>query len=640
MNFNDSQIMAISHKEGPCLVVAGPGSGKTAVITHRINELINSGIPGREILVITFTKAAAIEMKERFNRLSGNNQVTFGTFHSLFWGILQRELGYKSKDIVMGSARMQILIEAIRMVGLDSTDLSVVNSISNDVTTYRNKGENNFSFIPEAIDREDFFKVYSNFKKLKQKYRVVDFDDMLSIAYELFINRPSVLDKWKNRYSYFLVDEMQDMNNLQFDLIKMLSGKTNNIFCVGDDDQSIYGFRGANPKIMTDFINNYDNCKRIILNYNYRNPSNVVRAALALIDKNSIRFKKDIIPTNKEGTVNIAETVDEVGEADYIYGMIKSRIAQGIPLDEIAVLYRNHSDAKYLINRLMTEGVPIYLKEATTNFYSHFIIEDIEAYFQIAIGNSTRSRLLRIINRPNRFLHRASVEKGSRVEDILYFYKDNYSAYQRALALNSDILLISRMSPYAAINYIRNVMGYDSFLKEEAIRCGTSFDEYTDVLAFLLEIVKDCKNIKQAIDKLNVLRYKVDYENKNKQVDKSGKVGLYTLHSSKGLEFDTVFILGANEGVIPNNRADTDEAIEGERRLFYVGVTRTKTSLFITYTNKKNREKSRFLSEMTIDYSSTSSSKISSNLLDTASYSSSERIFSRDGAPVSSSKYL
>ncbi len=640
MNFNDSQIMAISHKEGPCLVVAGPGSGKTAVITHRINELINSGIPGREILVITFTKAAAIEMKERFNRLSGNNQVTFGTFHSLFWGILQRELGYKSKDIVMGSARMQILIEAIRMVGLDATDLSVVNSISNDVTTYRNKGENSFSFIPETIDREDFFKVYSNFKKLKQKYRVVDFDDMLSIAYELFINRPSVLDKWQNRYSYFLVDEMQDMNNLQFDLIKMLSGKTNNIFCVGDDDQSIYGFRGANPKIMTDFINNYDNCKRIILNYNYRNPSNVVRAALTLIDKNSIRFKKDIIPTNKEGTVNIAETVDEVGEADYIYGMIKSKIAQGIPLDEIAVLYRNHNDAKYLINRLMTEGVPIYLKEATTNFYSHFIIEDIEAYFQIAIGNSTRSRLLRIINRPNRFLHRASVEKGSRVEDILYFYKDNYSAYQRALALNSDILLISRMSPYAAINYIRNVMGYDSFLKEEAIRCGTSFDEYTDVLAFLLEIVKDCKNIKQAIDKLNVLRYKVDYENKNKHVDKSGKVGLYTLHSSKGLEFDTVFILGANEGVIPNNRADTDEAIEGERRLFYVGVTRTKTSLFITYTNKKNREKSRFLSEMTIDYSSTSSSKISSNLLDTASYSSSERMFSRDGEPVSSSKYL
>ena len=641
MNFNDSQIMAISHKEGPCLVVAGPGSGKTAVITHRINELINSGIPGREILVITFTKATAIEMKERFNRLSGNNQVTFGTFHSLFWGILQRELGYKSKDIVMGAARQQILIEAIRLAGLDHTDLSIVNSISNEVSTYRNKGENKATFIPETTDREDFFKIYSYFKTLKQKYKVVDFDDMLSIAYELFIKRQDVLERWQNRFSYFLVDEMQDMNNLQFELIKMLSGRTNNIFCVGDDDQSIYGFRGANPKIMNDFENNYEDCKRILLNYNYRNPSNVVKAALALIDKNSIRFKKDIIPTNADGILVIEETLDEVREADYIYEMIKSRIAQGIPLDEIAVLYRNHSDAKYLINRLMTEGVPVYLKEATTNFYSHFIIEDIEAYFQIAIGNSTRARLLRIINRPNRFLHRASLEKGSKIEDILYFYKDNYSAYQRALALNSDILLISRMSPYAAINYIRNVMGYDGFLKEEAIRCGTSFDEYTDVLVFLLEIVKDCKNIKQAIDKLNVLRYKVDYENKNKQVDKTGKVGLYTLHSSKGLEFDTVFILGANEGIIPNNRADTDEAIEGERRLFYVGVTRTKRELFITYTNKKNREKSRFLSEMTIDYySSSSSSKISSNLLETATYSSSERMFSREGAPVSSSKYL
>ena len=293
--------------------------------------------------------------------------------------------------------------------------------------------------------------------------------------------------------------------------------------------------------------------------------------------------------------------LDEVREADYIYEMIKSKMDSGIPLDEIAVLYRNHSDAKYIINRLMTEGIPIYLKEATTNFYSHFIIEDIEAYFQIAIGNSTRARLLRIMNRPNRFIHRASLEKGSRVEDILFFYKDNYSAYQRVLALNSDILLISRMSPYAAINYIRNVMGYDSFLKEEAVRCGATFEEYSDVISFLLEIVKDCKNIKQAIDKLNVLRYKVDYENKNKQVDKTGKVGLYTLHSSKGLEFDTVFIIGVNEGIIPNNRADTDEAIEGERRLFYVGITRTKRALYLTFTNKKNREKSRFLSELSID---------------------------------------
>ncbi|MBP5594329.1 MAG: ATP-dependent helicase [Pseudobutyrivibrio sp.] len=601
MDFNDSQIMAISHKEGPCLVVAGPGSGKTAVITHRVNELINSGIPGSEILVITFTKAAAIEMKERFNRLSGNNQVTFGTFHSLFWGILQRELGYKSKDIVMGSMRLQILVEAIRMAGLDHTDLSIVNSISNEVSTYRNKGENKATFIPETIDREDFFTVYSSFKALKQKYKVVDFDDMLSIAYELFTNKLDVLNKWQNRFSYFLVDEMQDMNNLQFDLMKMLSERTKNIFCVGDDDQFIYGFRGANPKIMSDFVSNYLDCKRIILNYNYRNPSNVVKDALCLIDKNDTRFKKDIIPISEEGVIVAKQLTDEVREADYIYETIKSSIAGGIPLDEIAVLYRNHIDAKYLINRLMSEGIPIYLKEATTNFYSHFVIEDIEAYFQISIGNSTRARLLRIINRPNRFIHRASLEKGSKVEDILYFYKDNYSAYQRVLALNSDILLISRMSPYAAINYIRNVMGYDNFLKEEAVKNGASFEEYFDVINFLLEIIKDCKNIKQAIDKLNVLRYKVDYENKNKQVDKAGKVGLYTLHSSKGLEFDTVFIMGVNEGIIPTNRADTDEAIEGERRLFYVGITRTKRALYLTYTNKKNREKSRFLSEMSID---------------------------------------
>lgn len=601
MNFNDSQIEAVKHKDGPCLVVAGPGSGKTAVITHRIYELIKSGVPDNEILVITFTKAAAIEMKERFNRLSGINQVTFGTFHSLFWGILQKEMGYKSKDIIMGAYREKILVEAIRMAGLDYKDLSIVSSISSEVSAYRNKGEKMDAFVPETVDKEDFIKVITYFRRLKEKYKVVDFDDMLYKAFELFKAKPEILSKWQKRFSYFLVDEMQDMNDLQFQLIKMLSDRTKNIFCVGDDDQSIYGFRGANPKIMNDFFESYDGCKRIILNYNYRNPSNIVASSSKLIGKNINRFSKEIIATNEEGNITIEPQVDEIKEAEYICNAIKEKIAQGVALDKMAVLYRNHSDAKYLINQLMLSQIPLFLKEGTVNFYSHFIIEDIEAYFQIAIGNSTRARLLRIMNRPNRYFHRTSVEAGSRIQDILYFYRDNYSAYKKAEALQSDILLISRMSPFAAINYIRKVVGYDGFLKEEAVAQGVAIEEYYDILDFLSEVVKDCKNIKQALDKINFLRYKVDYENKNRVVDRTGKLGMYTLHSSKGLEFDTVFIMSVNEGTIPTNKAETLEAIEAERRLFYVGVTRCKRSLYITYTNKKNRDKSRFLNELNTD---------------------------------------
>ena len=572
MNLNAPQRQAVLHKEGPCLVVAGPGSGKTAVLTQRVMELIYSGVPANEILVITFTKAAAIEMKERFEGMSEEKApVTFGTFHSLFWGILQRELGYKASDIIMGPAKDRVWKEAEHLAGEKEED------------------------IPKK------------YELLKEKYHVIDFDDMLIKADRLFEKQPELLAKWQKRFSYFLVDEMQDMNDLQFKLIAMLSARTNNLFCVGDDDQSIYGFRGANPKIMQDFMEFYPEAVKIILDYNYRNPENIVKAAGHLIGCNKDRFAKDIKSTAPSGVIAVLEEKTPEDEANGIIEKLGSLKQLGCSYENMAILYRNHSDARYVVNKLVNSGIPFYIKEQMPNVYTHFIINDIESYFQIAIGNITKTRVLSVLNRPNRFLHRQSLEKGADREAMLAFYRSNPGYYRTVEAFWADIALIAKMSPVAAISYMRRAMGYDSFLEEEAIRKHTDVSEYKDVLDFITEVFRDCRTIRQAIDKLNILRLKIDYENKNRNVDKAGKVGLYTLHSSKGLEFENVFIISANDGVIPSNKIESREDMEGERRLFYVGITRSKRNLYISYSNKKNRDKSRFLNEMKLENYSSSS---------------------------------
>ncbi len=571
MNLNSSQEAACNHMEGPCLVVAGPGSGKTAVLTNRICRLIEANVPADKILVITFTKAAAMEMKERFNRLmANNNAVTFGTFHSLFWGILQRECGYKNTDIIMGKVRSDLLKQAMKMA--DSTD-------------------------------EDSKETLKAYESLKTKYHLIDFDDMLIKALELFKAKPEVLKRWQNRFDYFLVDEMQDMNDIQYELISLLSKRTKNIFCVGDDDQSIYGFRGANPKVMHDFKEDFQ-ARQIILNHNYRNPGNIVKRASTLISNNTLRFEKEIISTKDSYDIKTNCVRTPSDEANHIVETIKSLMENKVPLDDIAILYRNHSDARFVVEKLLSNEIPIYIKEKSPNIYTHFVIEDMLAYFQIAVGNCTRARLLRIANRPNRFIHRAAVEKASGVSALASFYRGNSMMEMKVDAFIKDINLISKMSPVAAINYIRNIVGYGEFLKTEAMENGVEPDEYYSVLEFFVDVVRECRTLKAAIEKINYLKLKIDYDNKNKNMDKAAKVGLYTLHASKGLEFNHVFIIGVNEGVIPTLKNTNIEDIEGERRLFYVGVTRAAKYLYLSYVETKNRDRmypSRFITELGIE---------------------------------------
>ncbi len=364
MHLNDPQQAAVDFDEGPCLVLAGPGSGKTAVITQRIKRLIEKGVPAQEILVITFTKAAAVEMKERFNRLMENvDSVTFGTFHSLFWGILQKEFGYKSSDILMGNQKTQIIREAMELSGINKDNEDLLSSFIIEISAVDCNFYGIKKYQPKFVDKEDLSKVYETYNRLKTKYRVIDFDDMLTKAYKLFSDNPIVLKNWQSKFSYFMVDEMQDMNDIQFELIKMLSDRTKNIFCVGDDDQSIYGFRGSNPKIMHTFYENYDNCTRILLNVNYRNPENIVKSASKLIANNKNRFFKEIESTALESKINVYSAPDLLNEAKVIVSSIKNDIKTGTAKDDIAVLYRNHSDVRFVVEQLLTENIPFFLKE-------------------------------------------------------------------------------------------------------------------------------------------------------------------------------------------------------------------------------------------------------------------------------------
>lgn len=604
MVLNPLQERAVEFVDGPVLCLAGPGSGKTKVITLRIQHLIDTGISPSDIAVITFTKAAALEMKERFDNLSDNKYpVTFATFHSLFWSILQQEKRYKASDIVMGARRLDIVKEAIAFCGLNCDDKDLITLFSTHISVLSNKL---YSYREAMFDNynEESFRVYEAYQALKDKYRLLDFDDMLKKTYDLFINDKECLKRWQKRFSYFLIDEMQDMNDMQFELMKMLSAAYNNVFAVGDDDQSIYGFRGANPEVMKSFRDYYENCRVINLNTNYRNPSNILVAANKLISHNNNRFEKEIKFVKDAGLIEIKTLKSTKEEADFVAKRIISLSKGGLSFEDMAVLYRNHSDARFVVDTFLDLKIPFFLKEKIPNIYSHFIFDDIEAYFQIAVGNSTRKRMLRIMNRPNRYIHRQCVEQGYDFASMLYFYGGNRPMQLKIQALQRDMELMSKMSPYAAVNYILNVMGYMDFLKDQSIEENCEINEYIEITDFVLSTFRDCKTIIKAIEKLQYLRLKVDYENKSKGDDKRGKVGLYTLHSSKGLEFNTVFIVGVNEGIMPYKKAVKTADLEAERRLFYVGITRSKESLILSSVEEKNRDRmypSRFIHELGLD---------------------------------------
>ena len=599
-------MKAISHKSGPCMVLAGPGSGKTTVITKRTEYLIKKyKVNPEEILVITFSKAASKEMRERFHKLNPEERypVTFGTFHGIYYGILKWVYKMDAKNIFSEEEKYQLLYQIVEQMSLDMEDeKEFIQDIAGEISVIKNNQLAIETYESLHCDAALFRKIYAQYEKERKARRKIDFDDMLVLTYQLFVNRPDILRMWQKKYRYILVDEFQDVNQVQYDVIRMLAAPENNLFIVGDDDQSIYQFRGARPDIMLNFPKEYPDAKQYILDVNYRSTKAIVNGAARVIGHNKNRFQKKIITLNEQGVpVHVQEVNHPIEESKYILKEIQSAQLQGIPLTEIAVLFRTNIEARALVETFMEYNMPFQMKEHFPNLYEHFIGRNLITYMRMALGDRSRKSFLEIMNRPNRYIGRDSVEKGEiSFEMLRRFYIDKEWMQDRIDQFELDLRIIQRMAPYGAIQYIRKHVGYDEFLAEYATKRKIKLEELNEVLIEIEERAKAFKTIEEWFTHIEEysaeLKRQMEYRN-----DKKDAVSLMTMHGAKGLEFDTVFIVGANEGISPYKKAETQEELEEERRMFYVAMTRAKKKLIISYTKERNgkrTEQSRYVSEL------------------------------------------
>ena len=614
MKLNRGQDEAIKHGNGPCMVLAPPGSGKTLIVTERTRYLIEeSGVRPDQILVITFTRFAAREMKERFERLTAgkNYPVTFGTFHSIFYGILKCAYGIGANNLMSEKESSVLLQEVLDQTDIESTpevedEEELVRELLREVGMVKNGLCHLKDFHSKYLTQDEFAEVFRSYEHQKKELKKFDFDDMLVQCYALFRKKPEILQGWQKRFQYILIDEFQDINRVQYEVIRMLAAPRYNLFVVGDDDQSIYGFRGAKPELMLYMKQEFPSLRTISLTVNYRSTEFITGAAARVILHNDTRFYKRVQSFRGRGqNVHVQEVLDEQEEAQYVTEEIQKKLDQGIKPGEIAVLFRAAVQARMISEILSEHRIPFEMRDYVTNFYRHFIVKDMMAYLQLAAGKRDRSLFLTICNRPLRYLARSSMENRQvNFEDLRKFYCDKDWMLDIIDQFDVDVRMMKNMAPYAAIQYIRKKIGYDDFLKEYAEKHQISWKQLMDVMAELEERSKNFKSYDEW--EIHIAKYTQELEEQQAKArkikgERENKVQLMTIHSAKGLEFEDVFVIHANEGEIPHQKAEKKDEIEEERRLFYVALTRAKNNLCISYITQKNGNSikpSRFVEEL------------------------------------------
>ena len=614
MKLNRGQDEAIKHGNGPCMVLAPPGSGKTLIVTERTRYLIEeSGVRPDQILVITFTRYAAREMKERFERLTAgkNYPVTFGTFHSIFYGILKCAYGIGANNLMSEKESSVLLQEVLDQTDIESTpevedEEELVRELLREVGMVKNGLCHLKDFHSKYFTQDEFAEVFRSYEHQKKELKKFDFDDMLVQCYALFRKKPEILQGWQKRFKYILIDEFQDINRVQYEVIRMLAAPRYNLFVVGDDDQSIYGFRGAKPELMLYMKQEFPALRTISLTVNYRSTEFITGAAARVILHNDTRFYKRVQSFRGRGqNVHVQEVLDEQEEAQYVTEEIQKKLDQGIKPGEIAVLFRTAVQARMISEILSEHRIPFEMRDYVTNFYRHFIVKDMMAYLQLAAGKRDRSLFLTICNRPLRYLARNSMENRQvNFEDLRKFYCDKDWMLDIIDQFDVDVRMMKNMAPYAAIQYIRKKIGYDDFLKEYAEKHQISWKKLMDVMAELEERSKNFKSYDEW--EIHIAKYTQELEEQQAKArkirgERENKVQLMTIHSAKGLEFEDVFVIHANEGEIPHQKAEKKDEIEEERRLFYVALTRAKNNLCISYITQKNGNSikpSRFVEEL------------------------------------------
>lgn len=603
MVYNKSQSTAIFHKDGPMLVLAGPGSGKTAVITQRTQNLIEEHTvnPGN-ILVITFTKAAANEMKYRFEKKC-KAKVSFGTFHSVFFMMLKHAYHFTADNIIPEERRFQFMRNLVYKYQVDFQDESeCISSLLAEISQIKNSGIELSNFFSTTCSAKVFHHIYTDYVNYLKSERFIDFDDMLLYTHELLKARKDILAAWQNKYQYIMIDEFQDINWIQYEIVKMLAAPRNNLFIVGDDDQSIYHFRGSKPEIMLGFTKDYPNAKQVVLDKNYRCSSAIVTAANQLIMRNQMRYPKETYATSLiNEPVEFHKFKNQVEEHNYVLGDIATKVKKGAVYQDFAILVRTNHQPSSLMERMVSLGVPFQTKERIPSIYSHWIAKDLFTYFRIVKGGRNPRDFMQIMNKPLRYLSKESLSSVQKVDFAAWmnFYSLQPWMEERIEKLEYDIKMMEKMNPYAAINYLRHGVGYEEYLMEYASEKGMNKEDLLEVLDQIMEGARGFENVEKWQEHIKAYE-----EELNIQAKQGGKnheaVTIATLHGAKGLEFKEVYIIDAIEGVMPYKKSVLPAEIEEERRLFYVGMTRAKEKLHlctVEYYQKKAVDISRFIIE-------------------------------------------
>ena len=607
-NYSSNQKKAIEHGAGPLMVLAGPGSGKTFVITHRIKYLIEGpGINPAHILVVTFSRAAAKEMKDRFEKLCSKSLVTFGTFHSVFFNLLKTAYGFSSEQIASDELRYTLIKELIKRNAIENEDINTLaGNLLNEIALVKQDNISIKNYYSNSISSDTFKKIYRDYEGELEARGKLDFEDMLSLTYELLSERNDILKAVQNRYRYILVDEFQDINFLQYNIIKLMAGEKQNITVVGDDDQSIYRFRGARPEIMLGFERDFRNVKKVFLDINFRSSTQIVNASTKLISFNSKRFPKNFKAKNGDGApVSLIEFKNPFLEVNSIIKDIKDYIKSGQDINSIAVLYRTNLSPRLLIERLMRNNIPFTIRDAIPNLFDHWVAKDIISYIKLAINMGDKSDLLRISNKPNRYISRDSLSSSrANIETLFDYYDDKSYMIKRIVELREHLRTIKNLKPATALRYIRNVVGYDEYIEEYCDMNGVESDDCYSILGDLENSAAEYNNFNDWF--VHMDEYKDELIEARKKSNENDKgVRLMTFHSSKGLEFDIVYIIDVNEGSVPYKKAKGVDEIEEERRMFYVAMTRARKKLFICYC-VENFGKSIGKSDFVIELSSKS----------------------------------
>lgn len=584
-NLDKYQKEAVRANSKSVLVIAPPGAGKTTVILNRIKYLLEEKkIKGIHVVVITFTKAAAENMKSRFKEMYSEGVIPFfGTFHGLFYKILLRN----KEDIRLIEAKdaynviRKVLSNYIEEVS-DEKIKEVLNNISRKKVSSKE--------LEISMTQDIFDKCYDAYETFKNQRGLLDFDDLQIKAVNLLKGNPHILGYYRNLIRYILVDEFQDCDEIQLEFLRLIN---NEVFCVGDEDQSIYSFRGATPKCMINFGENFEESEKVYLKYNYRSLKNIVEVSKDVIKHNKERYKKEIIAFNEnEGNIELKKPFNESEEANMIIGRIEEAKRLGNKYSDNAILYRTNMESRSFIDAFIRKKIPFKLLDKEYNFFNHFICKDLIAYLRLSIDPFNKEAFNKIINKPFRYVSKSAVYgvmNSKRQENVfdLLMSADGVHPFQmrKFEELKSDIAYLNKLSLNSAIDFILSDLEYSQYIREYSSKFKQNHDELLDIVEEFKSSAIEFKSIINFLAHIESVEENLENINSKVNID---SVILSTMHGVKGMQFKNVYIVNIVDETIPHK--NSMENLEEERRLFYVGITRAINNLYL-YAPKNLRGK-------------------------------------------------